>query len=93
MPLRAARLLPLPSKPSEPALSPCPTNHQCTGPRAQLPCPPPTASPLKGRNSPCPKLAMPPLQRLVLYSFPAICWAYGAGALFSSFVSIVFWTG
>ncbi len=33
------------------------------------------------------------LQRLVLYSFPAICWAYGAGALFSSFVSVVFWTG
>ncbi|PRW60537.1 hypothetical protein C2E21_1293 [Chlorella sorokiniana] len=32
-------------------------------------------------------------QRLVLYSFPAICWAYGAGALFSSFVSVVFWTG
>lgn len=34
-----------------------------------------------------------PLQRMVLYSFPAICWAYGAGALFSSFVSVVFWTG
>ncbi|KAL4421914.1 hypothetical protein ABPG77_005198 [Micractinium sp. CCAP 211/92] len=32
-------------------------------------------------------------QRMVLYSFPAICWAYGAGALFSSFVSVVFWTG
>ncbi|EFN60184.1 hypothetical protein CHLNCDRAFT_133698 [Chlorella variabilis] len=32
-------------------------------------------------------------QLLVLYSFPAICWAYGAGALFSSFVSLVFWTG
>lgn len=32
-------------------------------------------------------------QLLVLYSFPAICWAYGAGPLFSSFVSLVFWTG
>ncbi|KAL4437436.1 hypothetical protein ABPG75_004575 [Micractinium tetrahymenae] len=32
-------------------------------------------------------------QRMVLYSFPAICWAYGAGALFSCFVSVVFWTG
>ena len=33
------------------------------------------------------------LQRLVIYSFPAICWAYGAGALFSGFVSLVFWAG
>ncbi|CAK0750091.1 hypothetical protein CVIRNUC_001963 [Coccomyxa viridis] len=30
-------------------------------------------------------------QRVILYSFPAICWLYGAGILFSSFVSIVFW--
>lgn len=26
-----------------------------------------------------------------LYLFPAICWAYGAGVLFSMFVSVVFW--
>ena len=29
--------------------------------------------------------------QVILYSFPAICWLYGAGILFSSFVSIVFW--
>ena len=27
----------------------------------------------------------------ILYSFPAICWLYGAGLLFSSFASLVFW--
>ena len=29
--------------------------------------------------------------QVILYSFPAICWLYGAGILFSTFVSIVFW--
>ena len=33
------------------------------------------------------------LQRAILTAFPAVCWAYGAGFLFSSFVSVVFWTG
>lgn len=27
----------------------------------------------------------------ILYSFPAICWLYGAGLMFSSFASLVFW--
>ena len=27
----------------------------------------------------------------ILYSFPAVCWAYGAGFMFSSFASLVFW--
>ena len=27
----------------------------------------------------------------ILYSFPAICWLYGAGIIFSSFASVVFW--
>ena len=30
-------------------------------------------------------------QRVILYSFPAVCWVYGAGLVFSSFVSVVFW--
>eukprot|EP00884_Botryococcus_braunii_P017767 jgi/Botrbrau1/4674/Bobra.33_2s0038.2 len=30
-------------------------------------------------------------QRVILYSFPAICWTYGAGTIFSLFVSVVFW--
>ncbi|KAK9906901.1 hypothetical protein WJX75_009933 [Coccomyxa subellipsoidea] len=30
-------------------------------------------------------------QRVILYSFPAICWLYGAGFVFSTFVSVVFW--
>ncbi len=29
----------------------------------------------------------------ILYTFPAICWAYNAGFLFSTFVTGVFWTG
>lgn len=28
---------------------------------------------------------------MILYAFPAICWLYGAGVVFSSFVSVVFW--
>ncbi|GFH15954.1 uncharacterized protein HaLaN_12287 [Haematococcus lacustris] len=32
-------------------------------------------------------------QRVVLYSFPAVCWVYGAGFVFSTFVSAVFWGG
>jgi len=28
---------------------------------------------------------------VVLYTFPAICWIYGAGIIFSSFVSLIFW--
>ena len=27
----------------------------------------------------------------ILYSFPAVCWIYGAGFIFSTFVSVVFW--
>ncbi|KAK9806487.1 hypothetical protein WJX73_002224 [Symbiochloris irregularis] len=30
-------------------------------------------------------------QRVILYSFPAVCWLYGAGFLFSLFASFVFW--
>lgn len=29
--------------------------------------------------------------QVILYAFPAICWLYGAGVVFSSFVSVVFW--
>ena len=29
--------------------------------------------------------------QVVLYSFPAVCWVYGAGWVFSTFVSVVFW--
>ncbi|KAK2078598.1 hypothetical protein QBZ16_003438 [Prototheca wickerhamii] len=32
-------------------------------------------------------------QRAVLLAFPAVCWAYQAGMVFSTFVSFVFWTG
>lgn len=32
-------------------------------------------------------------QHVVLYTFPAICWVYGAGIIFSSFVSLIFWGG
>lgn len=32
-------------------------------------------------------------QRGILLSFPAVCWAYGAGMVFSSFASVIFWTG
>jgi len=35
--------------------------------------------------------AMSVFVQVILYSFPAICWLYGAGILFSTFVSIVFW--
>ena len=31
------------------------------------------------------------LLQAILYSFPAICWLYGAGLMFSSFASLVFW--
>lgn len=31
--------------------------------------------------------------QVILYTFPAICWAYGAGFIFSAFVSVVFWGG
>jgi hypothetical protein len=31
--------------------------------------------------------------QVILYTFPAICWAYGAGFVFSAFVSVVFWGG
>ena len=31
-------------------------------------------------------------QHCILMSFPAVCWAYGAGFLFSTFASAVFWT-
>ena len=29
--------------------------------------------------------------QVILYSFPAVCWVYGAGFIFSTFVSVVFW--
>ena len=29
--------------------------------------------------------------QVILYSFPAVCWLYGAGFLFSLFASFVFW--
>lgn len=32
-------------------------------------------------------------QQAILLSFPAVCWGYGAGAVFSTFASIVFWAG
>ena len=31
-------------------------------------------------------------QHCILLSFPAVCWVYGAGFLFSTFASVVFWT-
>jgi hypothetical protein len=31
------------------------------------------------------------VRQVILYSFPAVCWLYGAGFIFSTFVSIVFW--
>ncbi|GBF89171.1 hypothetical protein Rsub_01888 [Raphidocelis subcapitata] len=30
-------------------------------------------------------------QAAILYSFPAVCWYFGAGLLFSSFVTFIFW--
>ena len=32
-------------------------------------------------------------QQTILLSFPAICWGYGAGFVFSVFASVVFWAG
>jgi hypothetical protein len=32
-------------------------------------------------------------QRAILLSFPAVCWCYGAGAVFSTFASVIFWAG
>jgi hypothetical protein len=32
-------------------------------------------------------------QRAILLSFPAVCWVYGAGIVFSSFASVIFWAG
>lgn len=29
--------------------------------------------------------------QVILNTFPAICWLYGAGVVFSTFVSLVFW--
>lgn len=29
--------------------------------------------------------------QVILNTFPAVCWLYGAGAIFSTFVSLVFW--
>ena len=38
------------------------------------------------------RLLVPPLgPQAILYSFPAVCWIYGAGFVFSTFVSVVFW--
>ncbi len=30
-------------------------------------------------------------QKVILFSFPAVCWVYSAGFIFSTFVSVVFW--
>ena len=32
-------------------------------------------------------------QRAILLSFPGVCWIYGAGFLFSTFASVIFWAG
>ncbi|PNW80246.1 hypothetical protein CHLRE_08g383800v5 [Chlamydomonas reinhardtii] len=32
-------------------------------------------------------------QRVILFAFPAVCWLYNAGLVFSLFVSVVFWGG
>jgi hypothetical protein len=32
-------------------------------------------------------------QRAILLSFPAVCWVYGAGLVFSTFASVIFWAG
>lgn len=32
-------------------------------------------------------------QQTILMTFPAVCWGYGAGFVFSSFASVVFWAG
>lgn len=32
-------------------------------------------------------------QQTIIMSFPAVCWGYGAGFLFSMFASVVFWAG
>lgn len=32
-------------------------------------------------------------QKAILLSFPGVCWTYGAGVLFSSFASVIFWGG
>jgi hypothetical protein len=45
--------------------------------------PPPHAAELIGINARISNT----FARLVLYSFPAVCWVYGAGVLFSSLVS------
>jgi hypothetical protein len=45
--------------------------------------PPPYAAALIGLNARISNA----FARLVLYSFPAVCWVYGAGVLFSSLVS------
>ena len=37
--------------------------------------------------------ACPLVMQVILYSFPAVCWVYGAGFIFSTFVSVVFWGG
>ena len=29
--------------------------------------------------------------QVILYTFPAVCWLYGAGFIFSAFVSAIFW--
>ena len=31
--------------------------------------------------------------QVILYTFPAVCWAYDAGAYFCLFATIVFWGG
>ena len=34
---------------------------------------------------------VPALLQVILLSFPAVCWIYGAGFIFSAFVSVIFW--
>lgn len=43
------------------------------------------------RPSLFPTSALGTRPQVILYSFPAVCWIYGAGVIFSLFVSLVFW--
>ena len=56
----------------------------------QVPPPPPSLRLPTSPSSLDPLLTWGMLQA-ILYSFPAVCWLYGAGLMFSSFASLVFW--
>ena len=55
--------------------------------------PPPSPPPRPRSPQPWlePLLMWACMLQAILYSFPAICWVYGAGLMFSSFASLVFW--